>query len=100
MRSIIFLVVRMVIDPRIPVIVKVLLVLALTYSFLPKTWLPFGFLDNILVPLGAFGIFFLVVPWSVIRNHWKSVMGGRSPNDQNDKVVEATYRFLDDEEKL
>ena len=25
---------------------------------------------------------------------------GRSRNDQNDKVVEATYRFLDDEEKL
>ena len=93
-----FLIVRLLLEPRVPALLKGLLLLALVYSLVPNTWLPFGPLDNLLLPLGALGLLFVFSPWSVIREHWRRKVE-ESRRAKGKEVVDVNYRLLDDEDQ-
>ena len=85
-------------EPRVPALLKGLVLLTLLYSLFPKTWLPFGPLDNLLLPLLGLAMLFLFSPWSVLREHWRRrAEGSRTPSDK--QVVDVNYRVLEDDQE-
>ena len=92
------LVFRLMLDPRVPLRVKLVLPVAAVYLISPFGY-ALGRIDDALVILLALAIFIVLVPRDVVAEHLRGPGTGRSEgrNRRPDgKVIEGSYRVVDD----
>ena len=100
------LVFRLVLDGRVPLRVKLILVAALAYLAMPFDIVPdivpvLGHIDDLLVILVSLALFLGMVPKELLSEHARG--GGRRPGDGDSKpdntVIDGQYRIVDDDKK-
>jgi len=102
---------RLMMDRRVPLVTKFIPVGGLAYLILPYDLLPdilpaLGRLDDLVVIVLSIALFLVAAPKAVVAEH---IRGDRSgPDDgqsagggsrDGDKVVDGSYRYLDDDKK-
>jgi uncharacterized membrane protein YkvA (DUF1232 family) len=108
------LIVRLMLDSRVPLRLKGLILLALLYLLSPIDFLPdivplLTHVDDFLVMLLAIGLFLSQAPRMVVREHLRGTRFGPSSDPtpgpsskSNPTVIEGSYRYvdeIDDEQK-
>jgi len=92
---------RLMLDKRVPLKLKILPVIAVVYLLLPWDFIPdlmplIGWIDDIVVVILSIGIFFVFGPLSILT---RNIGQNRDLNNEqpvNGKVVEGKYRVVDD----
>jgi len=102
------LVVRLMLDRRVPLRHKLILPAAAIYLISPLDLIPdilpvLGRLDDVLVVLASLAMFLLMAPRDVVMEHIRNrggqgTGGGDDEERPESKVIEGQYRFKDDEE--
>ena len=93
---------RLMLDKRVPLKLKILPVIAVVYLLLPWDFIPdlmplIGWIDDIVVVILSIGIFFVFGPLSILT---RNIGQNRDLNNEqpvNGKVVEGKYRVVDDD---
>ena len=93
---------RLMLDKRVPLKLKILPVIAVVYLLLPWDFIPdlmplIGWIDDIVVVILSVGIFFVFGPLSILT---RNIGQNRDLNNEqpvNGKVVEGKYRVVDDD---
>ena len=101
------LVFRLLLDGRVPLRLKLILLAALAYLISPFDVLPdlivpgLGHVDDLLVILAALGLFLGMAPREVVAGHLGRAGpdGTARPRDQRGKVIDGSYRFADEDEE-
>ena len=93
------LILRLLRDPRVHPLLKVIPVLAVAYLFIPD--LVIGPLDDAAVVWLGMSIFVELCPPEVVAEHWRALVEGTTaPNpvapEDSPEVVEGEYRELKD----
>ena len=99
---------RLLLDPRVPLKLKLLLPVAIAYLILPFDIVPdavpvLGRIDDLVVLVGSLFMFFRMIPRDVIADHLTGG-GRRNPSrddgpQSDDPVIEGSYRIVDDEDE-
>ncbi len=94
---------RLLLDPRVPLKLKLLLPVAIAYLILPFDLVPdvvpvLGRIDDLVVLVGSMIMFFRMIPRDVLAEH---LTGGarRDPPRDDDSVIEGSYRIVDEEDE-
>ena len=92
------LVLRLLLDRRVPLVTKLILPAAIVYlvspiDLFPDAVLPFGRLDDLLALIAAPLLFVALSPRQVVLEH----MGRTPPSDQEQDSIETTARTVDDD---
>ena len=102
------LVLRLVLDPRVPLRTKLLLPAAVAYLILPFDFFPdfivpgLGHVDDVLVLLISVVLFLLMAPKEIVWEHLRSGRpDGKKPGDDasDPPVIEGSYEIVDEDEK-
>jgi uncharacterized membrane protein YkvA (DUF1232 family) len=101
------LVVRLMMDRRVPLGTKLILPAAVAYLVLPidivPDVLPVGRIDDVLVLLISLALFLALAPKEVVSEHLRAGRSGGPPQgsdrDSKDDVIEGSYRVKKDEEE-
>jgi uncharacterized membrane protein YkvA (DUF1232 family) len=94
------LVFRLMLDPRVPLRLKLVLPAAAVYVISPFGY-AFGRIDDVLVIVVSLIIFLLLVPRDVVAEHLRGQGAGGSDGRArrpDGKVIEGSYRVVDDDE--
>ena len=99
------LVLRLMLDRRVPLRLKLILPAALVYLALPFDVIPdilpaLGRIDDLLVIIGALVIFLGLAPRDVVAEHARGGQGagGEDAAKPDEKVIEGEYRLVDEDE--
>ena len=92
---------RLMLDKRVPLKLKILPLLAIAYLLLPWDFLPdlmplIGWIDDVVVVIISLGIFFVFGPLSILTRNiaQNSDLDNEQPADG--EVVEGKYRIIED----
>lgn len=92
---------RLMLDKRVPLKLKILPVIAVVYLLLPWDFIPdlmplIGWIDDIVVVILSVGIFFVFGPLSILTRNIGQNHDLDNEQPVNGKVVEGKYRVVDD----
>ena len=92
---------RLMLDKRVPLKLKILPVIAVVYLLLPWDFIPdlmplIGWIDDIVVVILSVGIFFVFGPLSILTRNIGQNHDLNNEQPVNGKVVEGKYRVVDD----
>ena len=92
---------RLMLDKRVPLKLKILPVIAVVYLLLPWDFIPdlmplIGWIDDIVVVILSIGIFFVFGPLSILTRNIGQNHDLNNEQPVNGKVVEGKYRVVDD----
>ena len=92
---------RLMLDKRVPLKLKILPVIAVVYLLLPWDFIPdlmplLGWIDDIVVVIISIGIFFVFGPLSILTRNIGQNHDLDNEQPVNGKVVEGKYRVVDD----
>ena len=92
---------RLMLDKRVPLKLKILPVIAVVYLLLPRDFIPdlmplIGWIDDIVVVILSVGIFFVFGPLSILTRNIGQNHDLNNEQPVNGKVVEGKYRVVDD----
>jgi len=92
---------RLMLDKRVPLKLKILPVIAVVYLLLPWDFIPdlmplLGWIDDIVVVILSIGIFFVFGPLSILTRNIGQNHDLNNEQPVNGKVVEGKYRVVDD----
>ncbi|MGE5140971.1 MAG: YkvA family protein [Rudaea sp.] len=93
---------RLLLDPRVPTLYKLIIPVVLAYVISPIDLIPdmipiAGQLDDIGIIFFGLRFFIQLCPPDVVMEHQRAIAGGkRAPGDE---YVDATYRVVDDDRK-
>ena len=92
---------RLMLDKRVPLKLKILPVIAVVYLLLPWDFIPdlmplIGWIDDIVVVILSIGIFFVFGPLSILTRNIGQNHDLDNEQPVNGKVVEGKYRVVDD----
>ena len=92
---------RLMLDKRVPLKLKILPVIAVVYLLLPWDFIPdlmplLGWIDDIVVVILSIGIFFVFGPLSILTRNIGQNHDLDNEQPVNGKVVEGKYRVVDD----
>ena len=102
------LVVRLMMDRRVPLGTKLILPAAVAYLVLPIDIVPdivpaLGRIDDVLVLLISLALFLALAPKEVVSEHLRAGRSGGPPQGSDrvsqDDVIEGSYRVKKDEEE-
>lgn len=101
------LVFRLVMDGRVPLWTKLILVAGITYVVLPFDILPdmvpaLGRIDDLLAIVFSVGLFLVLAPRKVVSEHIRGGPaddGEDSDDSSGSSVIDGSFRYLDDDEK-
>ena len=101
------LVLRLMLDPRVPLRLKLLLPAALIYLVSPIDLLPdivplLTHIDDVIVIVLALAMFLSMAPRDVVLEHMRRSGGGPVENGERrpkEKVIEGSYRIEDEDSK-
>jgi hypothetical protein len=86
---------RFVFSKETPLLARIVGVVAIGYTLMPFTWGPLGILDNLVVPLLAFGLIRLVL------NRSASVPRAGEDSERakecSGEVIDVDYRMISDD---
>ena len=93
---------RLMLDKRVPLKLKILPVIAVVYLLLPWDFIPdlmrlIGWIDDIVVVILSVGIFFVFGPLSILTRNIGQNHDLDNEQPVNGKVVEGKYRVVDDD---
>ena len=93
---------RLMLDKRVPLKLKILPVIAVVYLLLPWDFIPdlmplIGWIDDIVVVILSVGIFFVFGPLSILTRNIGQNRDLDNEQPVNGKVVEGKYRVVDDD---
>ena len=93
---------RLMLDKRVPLKLKILPVIAVVYLLLPWDFIPdlmplIGWIDDIVVVILSIGIFFVFGPLSILTRNIGQNRDLDNEQPVNGKVVEGKYRVVDDD---
>ena len=93
---------RLMLDKRVPLKLKILPVIAVVYLLLPWDFIPdlmplIGWIDDIVVVILSIGIFFVFGPLSILTRNIGQNHDLDNEQPVNGKVVEGKYRVVDDD---
>ena len=93
---------RLMLDKRVPLKLKILPVIAGVYLLLPWDFIPdlmplIGWIDDIVVVILSIGIFFVFGPLSILTRNIGQNHDLDNEQPVNGKVVEGKYRVVDDD---
>ncbi len=91
---------RLMLDKRVPLKLKILPVIAVVYLLLPWDFIPdlmplIGWIDDIVVVILSVGIFFVFGPLSILTRNIGQNHDLDNEQPVNGKVVEGKYRVVD-----
>ena len=91
---------RLMLDKRVPLKLKILPVIAVVYLLLPWDFIPdlmplIGWIDDIVVLILTVGIFFVFGPLSILTRNIGQNHDLDNEQPVNGKVVEGKYRVVD-----
>ena len=91
---------RLMLDKRVPLKLKILPVIAVVYLLLPWDFIPdlmplIGWIDDIVVVILSIGIFFVFGPLSILTRNIGQNHDLDNEQPVNGKVVEGKYRVVD-----
>ncbi len=95
------LVYRLMLDPRVPALYKLIIPVVLAYVISPIDLIPdmipiAGQLDDIGVIFFGIRFFIQLCPPDVVLEH-RNVLAGRPPTPKRDDYADANYRVVDDD---
>ena len=103
------LVIRLTMDRRVPLGLKLIIPLAIVYIISPIDLVPdyapalLGRIDDVLVALLALAMFLALAPKDVVLEHirGRGQSGGAGDDDRRskEKVIEGSYRYEDEDPK-
>ena len=93
---------RLMLDKRVPLKLKILPVIAVVYLLLPWDFIPdlmplIGWIDDIVVVILSIGIFFVFGPLSILTRNIGQNHDLDNEQPVYGKVVEGKYRVVDDD---
>jgi uncharacterized membrane protein YkvA (DUF1232 family) len=93
---------RLVNDPRVPILSKLIVPAAIIYVVWPLDLIPdaipfLGQLDDVGVVVLGIRFFIQACPAEIVMEHRRAIAGVAAPGSED--YVDATYRVVDDEEK-
>ena len=93
---------RLMLDKRVPLKLKILPVIAVVYLLLPWDFIPdlmplLGWIDDIVVVILSIGIFFVFGTLSILTRNIGQNHDLDNEQPVNGKVVEGKYRVVDDD---
>ncbi len=101
------LVIRLMMDRRVPLRVKLILPAALAYLIWPGDVVPdivpiFSRIDDVLVVIFSLVFFLGTAPREIVMEHLRGPRSGDTPgsaNKKRDSVIEGEYQVLDEDER-
>ena len=102
------LVFRLVMDGRVPLWTKLILIAGIAYLILPFDLLPdmvpaLGRIDDLLVIVLSIGLFLVLSPRKIVSEHIRGgpAEDGEDSDDDSSKprVIDGSFRYLDDDER-
>ncbi len=102
------LVIRLMMDRRVPLRVKLILPAALVYLVWPADIIPdivpiLGRIDDVLVVILSLALFLGTAPREIVMEHARGPRSGDTPSGSDKKkrgsVIEGEYQVLDEEER-
>ena len=93
---------RLLADPRVPVLPKLIIPLVVVYVVSPIDLIPdpipiLGQMDDLAVIFFGIRFFIELCPPDIVMEHRRAIAG--TAGDANDEYVEGTYRVVDDDKK-
>ncbi len=93
---------RLFLDRRVGMMTKLLPVLAAVYVLSPLDLLPdiipvVGWMDDMIVAGGLLLLFFVLAPREVVLEHLLGTGSREEPAEQNDRTVDGSFRYTDEE---
>ena len=100
MRGALRLAMRLMFDRRVPLGLKLIIPAAIAYLISPYDLVPDilpvrGRIDDILVLVGALGLFLGMAPKNVVAEH---IQGTKRADSRSGQVIEGSYEVIDDGE--
>ncbi len=92
---------RLMLDKRVPLKLKILPLIAIAYLLLPWDFLPdliplIGWIDDIVVAIISIGIFFVFGPLSILTRNIAQNPDLDNEQPADGEVVEGKYRIIED----
>ncbi len=93
---------RLLADPRVPVLTKLIIPLVIVYVVSPIDVIPdvipvFGQMDDLAVIFFGIRFFIELCPADIVMEHRRAIAG--TTGDVGDEYVDATYSVVDDDDK-
>ena len=97
------LVIRLMMDRRVPLRVKLILPAALVYLIWPADLVPdivpiLGRVDDVLVIFLSRALFLGTAPREIVMEHIRGPRSGDTPKKKRGPVIEGEYQVLDEDE--
>lgn len=98
------LVIRLMMDRRVPLRVKLILPAALVYLIWPADLVPdivpiLGRIDDVLVVIFSLVFFLGTAPREIVMEHIRGPRSGDTPKKKRGPVIEGEYQVLDEDER-